>query len=568
MAGECKGVVQAIHTVVKGRARFRVKGLYASETLKEFICARLTDCKGIQSVSVNTLTGSVLVFYNSNNTHLTVASVIKTIVSEYGKGRGLEKSSPLPRRPEHLKPDTRQKAENPAASNGRRKSLIAKAEEQRAEDWHLAEAKNVIRALTGSGDHGLTSVQATERLKRYGPNILPESVPRSGLSIFIGQFKSLPVALLGVAAAISVATGGAADALVIVSVVGINAVIGYLTESRAERTIQSLKNIVKPSAHVLRDGAVKEIRADDVVVGDILALKPGSYVAADARLIELHRLSVDESSLTGESMPVVKIIEPISSRNIPLGDRTNMVYMGTLVTGGQGLAIVVATGRFTEISRIQTLVMEAEPPETPMQRQLDRMGTQLVIISGGVCGLVFLIGLLRGYGVLQMLKTSISLAVAAVPEGLPTVATTTLALGIGNMRRHKVLIRRLDAVETLGSVQTLCLDKTGTITVNRMSVVSVHTGMRAIKVLEGAFTDGRERVNPYSCDELLRLMHVAVLCNESEVVFNGREYTVNGSSTENALVHLAISSGVDVSALRERHPISMIKHRSENRNFM
>ncbi len=200
----------------------------------------------------------------------------------------------------------------------------------------------------------------------------------------------------------------------------------------------------------------------------------------DGRLIEAQRLSVDESTLTGESVPVSKVTTPLTNPDLPLGDRVNMVYMGTLVTGGQGLAVVVATGRFSKIGKIQTLASEAEAPETPMERQLSQMGTQLVYLASGVGALVFGIGLLRGYGFLEMLKTAISLAVAAVPEGLPTVATTTLALGIANMRKHHVLIRRLDAVETLGCVQAICLDKTGTLTLNRMAAVSAYAGMQRL----------------------------------------------------------------------------------------
>ena len=219
-----------------------------------------------------------------------------------------------------------------------------------------------------------------------------------------------------------------------------------------------------------------------------MVLKPGSYIAADARLIESLHLSVDESALTGESMPVLKSSASLPpEEDIPLADRINMVFMGTLVTGGQGIAIVVGTGKYTEIGKIQTLVGSARPPETPMERQIDRIGTQLVYISGAVCGLVFLIGILRGYGFLHMLKSSIALAVAAVPEGLPMVATTTLAIGIKNMKKHNVLIRHLDAVETLGSVQTICLDKTGTITVNKMTVVAAFAGMRRIRITEGRF---------------------------------------------------------------------------------
>ncbi|MCM2359970.1 MAG: cation-transporting P-type ATPase [Geobacteraceae bacterium] len=302
--------------------------------------------------------------------------------------------------------------------------------------------------------------------------------------------------------------------------------------------------------------------------GDLLLLRPGSYVAADCRIVESHYLTIDESALTGESMPVVKDPAPLARSDVPLADRINMAYMGTLVTGGQGLAITVGTGKFTEIGRVQALIGAATAPKTPMEKQLDRLGNQLVLISGGVCGIVFLVGLARGYGVLQMLRSSISLAVAAIPEGLPTVATTILALGIRDMKRHKVLIRRLDAVETLGCVQTICLDKTGTLTFNRMSVVAINAGMRQIEVRNGLFTAGAEVIAPHACEELLRLLQVCVLCNETVVEPGSGECLLRGSSTENALVHLAITSGIDVNGLREQYPLLKITHRSESRNFM
>jgi len=581
-------VVQAIHASVKGRARYKIKGLYRSESLKTYLEFRLSEKEGISYFSVNALTGNILVFFNSNNDVHAIASVIEGIVLEY-KDISL---SAVERRPHSNK-----------KINSRRKvrRAIIHAEDQMLETWHLMKASDAIALLETSKDAGLSRETAREKLKKYGPNILPESVPRSGFSIFIDQFKSLPVALLGVAAGISILTGGIADALVIMGVMTINAAIGYATESQAEKTIHSLKSLVRPSALIMREGVLKEIGAEDIVPGDIIVLRPGSYVAADARLIEAHHLSIDESALTGESMPLIKTVQSLELRvknygedfklktnntelrtDIPLADRVNMVYMGTLVTGGQGIAVVVATGRFTEIGKIQTLVGEAKPPETPMERQLNKMGSQLVLIGGAVCGIVFVIGLIRGYGFLQMLSTSISLAVAAVPEGLPTVATTTLSLGIRKMRRHNVLIRHLDAVETLGSIQTICLDKTGTITFNRMSVIEVHTGMRRLSLDGGKFfvsgndsqiiqnrqTYKRECVNSYFCDELLKLIHVSVLCNESEAVKREGEYIVNGSPTENALIHAAISSGVDIFMLRERFPLLKIQHRSENRNYM
>jgi len=534
--------------------------------------------EGINLVSVNTLTGSILVYFNSLNTPQSVAMVIQNIVSGH-KGNGSKQA-------EDTAPLSGLSSAPAKEIKSRRKvrSLVSHAEDQTVEAWHTAEPSAILERFDTSASAGLATESAQARLKKFGPNLLPESIPRSGLSILLDQFNSVPNALLGVAAGLSVLTGGVADALVIAGVVGINAVIGYVTESQAEKTIHSLKSLVRPSALVIRDSIYKEVPAEEVVIGDVLVLRPGSYIAADSRMVETTHLSVDESALTGESMPVLKTTLSIAAYNVPLADRVNMAYMGTLVTGGQGFAVVVATGKFTEIGKIQELVGAAESPDTPMERQLRKMGTQLVLISGAVCGLVFVIGLLRGYGFLQMLKSSISLAVAAVPEGLPTVATTTLSLGIRNMRKHKVLIRHLNAVETLGSVQTICMDKTGTITLNRMSVVAVHTGMKRIRVMDGKFMAGRETVNPYTSDEFLRLIHIAVLCNESEIIVkehagdltgensyneNGEgKYVLRGSPTENALMHMAICAGVDIIQLRKIYPLLKIGYRAENRNYM
>ena len=436
------------------------------------------------------------------------------------------------------------------------------------EPWYQLEAATVANLLDTSETSGLTGKAAGEKLRQYGPNTLPESASRSWLGIFFSQFQSLPVALLGVAAGISVFTGGLSDALVITGVVAINAVIGFVTEKEAERAIESLKSLVHPRAQVVRDGAAFELEGQEVVPGDLLVLRPGSYVAADARLLEATHLSIDESALTGESMPVIKTVQAIPVPNTPLADRTNMVFMGTLVTGGQGIAVVIATGRYTEIGQLQILVGEATAPETPMEKQLQRMGNQLVGISGAVCGVVFLIGLIRGQGFLEMLKISISLAVAAVPEGLPAVATTTLALGIRNMRQQNVLIRRLDAVETLGVVQTMCFDKTGTVTENRMSVQQIHTGMQRMHLVDGQCRTEEGPLVPCTCDELLKLIQASVLCNESEACEEGGELILRGSSTENALLQLAMETGVDIPELRRQYPLLRANYRSENRHFM
>ncbi|MDJ0530952.1 MAG: HAD-IC family P-type ATPase [Xenococcaceae cyanobacterium MO_207.B15] len=559
-----KPLVQALHNRVKGRVRYKVRGLQRSENLQQYLEFRLSKEPGIDYVRASSWSGNILILFTGERSpkamqrglggfpherlhQEAIASLVTTIVKEYRQ---------QPQKAIELMQNWSESASKPS-------NLMP------LEFWHLQETKAILTELDTSRESGLSLEKVQYNLQKYGANVLAESQPRSGLSIFIDYFKSVPVALLTLAAGLSVVTGGIIDAVVIMGVVVINAILGYATESQSERIIHSLKSLVNPSAWTIRASKVTKINSQEIVIGDILVLKPGSYVAADARLIEAERLTIDESALTGESIPVLKTAQTLTGKDVPLAERVNMVYRGTLVTGGQGLAVVVATGQLTEMGRIQTLVGETIVPQTPMEKELDRAGGQLVILSSGVCGVVFALGLMRGYGVVQMLKTSISLAVAAVPEGLPTVATTTLALGIGKMRRHNVLIRRLDAIEALGSVQTICLDKTGTLTANQMSVVELCTDCQRIEVTDGQFLVAGEPFNPYSCDELLKLIHVSILCNESKVNnHHDGKYIVNGSATENALMQMAIAVGIDVLELQRKYPRLEINHRSEERNFM
>ena len=375
--------------------------------------------------------------------------------------------------------------------------------------------------------------------------------------------NSLPVALLAVAAGISVVTGGIVDAAVIMTVVAINSSIGFVTENEAEKTISSLKTLTHPSAVVVRDGARKRIDARDLVPGDLVVLEPGTYVVADCRLLDTTRLSVDESSLTGESIPVLKKAQSLVRADTPLADRKNMVYMGTLVTGGQGLAVVVATGRFTEIGKLQAMIGETVAPQTPMEKQLNTVGNQLVWASGAICTLVFMMGLLRRTALVPILKTTISLAVAAVPEGLPAVATTTLALGVRKLNARCVIVRDLEAVETLGEVQTICFDKTGTVTENRMSVRRIFFGDRTIHLQSDGFFNGARKLSPRRSAELAQLAKVCILCAE----VNGQE-AGKGSSTENALIQFAVRAGLSITEINERYPRIETRLRSEDRNFM
>ena len=431
---------------------------------------------------------------------------------------------------------------------------------QQATDWHQQEVAEIMAELNTSVTSGLSSGVVRKNAVKYGTNTLPEAKPRSGLIVFLGYFWSIPVALLTLAAVLSLATGSRVDAIVIMGVVVINAVLGYVTESHSEKIILLLKNLVTPSAEVIRDGKKIEIDSSLVVVGDILILKPGCYVAADVRLIEYDRLTIDESALTGESVPVLKSSQSIPKEDIPLAERYNIAYRGTYVTGGQGSGVVVATGQQTEMGKVQALVSKTAIPQTPLSQQLDRTGGQLVLLSNAVCLVVLGLGVWRGYGFMEMLTTAIALAVAAVPEGLPTVATITLALGINRMRQQKVLVRRLDAIEALGSVQTICLDKTGTLTANEMSVAKIETLSLKVSLENSPISLNRD---------LLRLIEVAVLCNESKVSKNSQgETAIDGSPTETALMQMALTANLDILTLHTLYPLVETYHRANDRNYM
>lgn len=534
-------MVQLLHQSINGRSRFNVPELYRSSRLQQYLERSLIEQTEIENIAANPLTGTVIIQFAAHTTlDRPKLHQLKTLMRKLVKAFMADPEAP---------------------------PLFVEAGE-RVPQWHGLDRDDVLQALQTTRD-GLETQAVEPQRQCYGPNTLAEIESRSELSILLEQFHSLPVALLGVAAGVSVLTGGLMDAFVITGVIGLNAAIGYFTESQSERIIHSLQQQVEQTTIVLRDGQPVEINADQVVVGDVLLLKPGQFVAADARLIQTKQLTIDESALTGESIPVQKSSDTLSDQPIPLADRRNMVYRGTIVTGGQGKAVVVAVGKRTEMGRIQGLVSQTAVSETPLSQQLDQVSSQLVVLGSGVCAIVFGIGLLRGSGGLHMLKTAISLAVAAVPEGLPTIATTILALGIQDMRQRKVLVRNLRAVEGLGSLQTLCLDKTGTITENRMTVVELQTAIGQISVDQAKFTLETQQIHLDQYHILQKLLQIGVLCSESTIEINSNgEYVIQGSSTENALIDLAIHTGMDVIGLRQQFPLVSIKQRSERRKFM
>ena len=558
-------LIKIIHNAVPGRVRLKVGGLYRSPGLKQSIESGLARETFVRKVSANVLTGNALVFFdpacNQRLISITLEKILFKYLSEHGKERSTQANlfeEPVTKPSNIVK--FRKKKDRPISDP------IPTSPPDRA--WWDMGAHDLVSFFGVNPETGHNDESFEASLAKYGPNIIPEPATRSKLDIFIDQFASLPVGLLAIGAGLSAVTGGLLDAVVISSVILINGVIGFVTENEAQRTINSLKNLVRPTGEILRDGSGKVASAEEIVCGDILILRPSSFVTADARIIEGINLSADESILTGESLPSSKSSDRIDAGIIPIAERRNMVFAGTRITGGQGIAIVVAVGTSTEIGKIQILVAESEPPESPIERQLTVIGNQLMAISGVVCVLIFFIGLSRGVGLLQMMKVAVSLAVAALPEGLPTVATTTLALGVKNMKSHNVLIRDLNSVCTIGSIQTICFDKTGTVTFNRMVVTQLFVGMKPMTAKDGELWTDSTSVNPYQCDELLRLLHVSVLCSETKVDSENGSFKLHGSPTENALVSLAIAAGVDVHSVRSSHPLLEKNYRSENQQFM
>jgi Ca2+-transporting ATPase len=571
------GLVSPIHQGVPGRVRFAVVGLYRSALLQRKLENQLCAIAGIRSVKASILTGHLLIKYAPG---IELQDLVRHIEAQLGDRCG-ELSGEKQFRPLSFAVAKvlngfgtwmkRLSFYPPFAAFGvaavAAPAMPAGELIQDILPWHKMDLEEVMNKL-GASEQGLSDIDASTRLQHYGPNRLSAAEKRSDLAILIDQFVSAPVGLLAASAVISVMTGGAVDAAVIMGVVLINAMIGFVTERQSEKAIASLAKSGVSEVVVVRDGDSRVVSIESLVPGDILLLTPGTYIGADIRLLRTHRLSVDESALTGESLPVSKDHTFVAQPDTALGDRVNMSYMGTHVTGGNGRGVVIATGEATELGQIQTMVGEAEAPETPMERQLDRLGTQMVYISSGVCVVVFGIGLLRGFGWLEMLKSAVSLAVAAVPEGLPAVATTTLAMGIANMRQHNVSVRHLEAVETLGSVQVFCMDKTGTLTQNRMAAVAVYGGAEEFAVIDGEFRRDGDAVDPMIREELTRLIQVFCLCSEAEISDIDGELELQGSATEKALVNLAIDAGIDVMALRRAHPIVRTRYRAEGRPFM
>jgi P-type Ca2+ transporter type 2C len=569
-----------VRSALPGRFRLWVPGLYQNEALKRAIEAALERPGSSRSAQINVVSGSLLVEAPAGERADALLAELQAIVDAFSAAHSVSSVELEQRgrvRPLHLALAKSPGANGsgaqafawPSLKSARRRAAEPPGEAQSVHAWHTLEASRVSELLGVPSPLGLSPSEAGARLARYRGNSLPQIERRSDLALFLDQFKELPVALLAGSTLLSMLTGGVADGVVILGVIVINGVIGYVTESTAERSIASLTRTDVPEVEVLRDGRVERVPVEAIVPGDVVLLRPGSQVPADARVLEAHQLSVDESALTGESMPVQKRAAALADTSLPLADRQNMVYRGTLVTGGSGRVVVVATGRHTQVGQLQTMVGEVARPETPMQKQLRELGERTVIIAGVVCGGVFALGLLRGQALGGMLRTAVSLAVAAVPEGLPTVAITTLAIGIRKMKEQHVIVRRLDAIETLGAVQVLCFDKTGTITHNRMRVVQLAVADVALGFDRGRLRHAERELSRGELPGLEWLLRVGALCSEAAIV-QGDDGAprASGSPTECALVDAALDAGIDVAALRAEHALARLEHRTDERKWM
>ncbi|MBA3697721.1 MAG: cation-transporting P-type ATPase [Planctomycetes bacterium] len=429
-----------------------------------------------------------------------------------------------------------------------------------AEAWHTLAVDTAAKHLRTDGARGLTIDEAARRLKHFGANRLEQARGRTAFAILFNQFKSLLVLLLVAAAGIAFAMGDNLEAVVILVVVVLNATIGFFTEWKAERTLTALQKQTVRIARVVRDGVERELPAEELVPGDLVVLEAGARVPADGRIIERARLQIEEAALTGESQAVTKTTDPIADAAAPLADRLNLAFMGTTIVNGRGHFLVTGTGVGTEMGKIGVLIDEAKNNDSPLEKKLARLGRLLIVIVLVLCAVIVFAGWLRGHDFLSILEVGISLAIAAVPEGLPAVATMTLALGMQRMARMGALIRRLPAVETLGSTTVICTDKTGTLTRNEMTVSVFVLDRRRIDVTGagyssvGEFQENHRPVDPHADAHLTLALRVGVLCNDAKVAHADGKDTVLGDPTEAALIVAAEKAGMKEDALEAEFP--------------
>ena len=416
---------------------------------------------------------------------------------------------------------------------------------------HSTDSELILKELETTVENGLSSAQVNERREKYGENKLKEKNKKSAVRRFFEQFKDVMIIILLVAAAISFVIACVEgnpkeffEPLLILLIVVLNAIMGVMQESKAEKALDALKNMSAPHAKVLRDGKEKIISASELVPGDIILLEAGDFVPADARLIRSVSLKSEESALTGESVPSEKDAKTAVKDTAPIGDRSNMVFSGCSITYGTAMAVVTATGMNTEMGKIANLLSGEVETQTPLQQKLAKLGKWLGIVALAACAVVFVVGLIDGMDPLDIFMTAVSLAVSAIPEGLPAIVTIVLSIGVQRMVKKNAIIRRLPAVETLGSASVICSDKTGTLTQNRMTLVEAY--------VDGA--DNTEKITTNNSEIVKKLLTYGTLCCDGSVAFDSGKEIHIGDPTETAIVLAAHRNGLPKDALNKTYP--------------
>ena len=402
--------------------------------------------------------------------------------------------------------------------------------------WETLRKEEVLIKLKTSKKEGLSKTEAHERQQKYGKNKLEDTKKETILVKFIKQFNDFMIIILIFASIISAGISymqgenDYIDSIIIIAIVILNALMGVIQEAKAEKSIEALKEMTPPKAKVIRENETKEINAEELVPGDIIILEAGNCVPADCRLLETHNLKIEESSLTGETEPVLKDAEMICKNNIPIGDKLNMAYMASVVVNGSAKAVITETGMSTNVGKIAGMIIQDEAPQTPIQRKLAQVGKILGMVCLAICVIIFIIGLIKNIDPIEMFMTSVGLAVAAIPEGLPAIVTIMLSIGVTKMAKNNSIIRKLPAVETLGSSQVICSDKTGTLTKNQMTVVEIKSD------------------NPKLATEL------ATMCTDCNIVYKKGKEEIQGEPTEIALVKNGLKRGENKTELYQKMP--------------
>ncbi|WP_223700286.1 calcium-translocating P-type ATPase, SERCA-type [Sutcliffiella deserti] len=414
--------------------------------------------------------------------------------------------------------------------------------------WYEMRTEEVEEKINADLKIGLSESEAENRLLQFGANELQEAERPNAFLVFLEQFKDFMVVVLLAATLISGLLGEYIDAIAIIAIVIINGILGFFQERKAERSLQALKELSAPQVTVLRENEWRKIASREIVVGDVVKFTSGDRIGADLRIVQSSSLEIEESALTGESVPVVKKNTPVLGGDLSIGDQENMAFMGTLVTRGTGVGVVVATGMNTAMGQIADLLQSAEATITPLQRKLEQLGKILIVVALFLTLLVVILGIIQGHEVYDMFLAGVSLAVAAIPEGLPAIVTVALSLGVQRMIKQKSIVRKLPAVETLGCASVICSDKTGTLTQNKMTVTQVWSGGQTWAVTGNGYEPKGEFISadskgPTKSKSLQQLLTFGLLCNHASIIKKNNQYILDGDPTEGALAVAALKAG-------------------------